>query len=62
MIKAAIVYQFTILISIVILIGYFAVTTGELNDTLVGALIGVMAGVGLKGNEEIIEVHPDKEE
>lgn len=51
--KAAIVYQFCILGAIIGLTVYFAVTSKSLNETLVGALIGVMAGIGIKDNGEV---------
>lgn len=64
--KAAIIYQFCILAAIIGLTIYFAVTTQELNDTLIGALIGVMAGLALRADGEVevrtkeIEVNQDE--
>lgn len=58
--RAAIVYQFCILATIIGLIVFFAITKGELNETLIGALIGVMGGLSFKITEdaEIEEIHP----
>lgn len=51
--KAAVIYQFCILGAIIGLTVYFAITTRELNDTLIGALIGVMAGLSLRSDGEV---------
>lgn len=46
--KAGVVYQFTVLAAIILLNGYILYTTGTLNETLTGALIGVMLGLPFK--------------
>ena len=40
--KASIVYQFLVLLAIIVFNGYFIMVQGELNEILIGALIGVM--------------------
>lgn len=50
---SAVVYQFVILLTLVALTIYFAVVHNQLNDLLVGSLIGVMMGISIKPNEDI---------
>lgn len=50
---SAIVYQFVILFTLVSLSIYFAVVHNEINDLLIGSLIGVMMGLSIKPNDDI---------
>jgi len=43
--KASIIYQFIVLISIIVFNGYFIMIKGQLNEILIGALIGVLVGL-----------------
>ena len=42
---AGVIYQFLVLISLIVFNGYFVFYKGELNDILIGALIGVLASL-----------------
>lgn len=46
--KSAEIYQYLVLGSVVFLNGYILVRTGQLNETLTGALIGVLTGIGVE--------------
>lgn len=50
--KASIIYQFLVLVSIIIFNGYFIMVKGELNEILIGALIGVLVGLPFSTSEE----------
>lgn len=49
---AGVVYQFLVLLAIIIFNGYFIIVTGKVNEILLGALIGVMATLPFK-NESL---------
>lgn len=59
---SAIVYQFVILFTIVGLTVYFAVKQGEINELLLGSLIGVMMGLSIKPDDDIGVVGKDTRE
>ena len=48
--KSATIYQFLVLVAIIVFNGYFIIIQGEPNEILLGALIGVM--IGLPSKEE----------
>jgi len=51
--KSSVIYQFLVLISIIVFNGYFIIFKGELNEILIGALIGVLVGLPSTTNEDV---------
>lgn len=56
--KAFIAMQFLVVLAIILMNGWVFYKTGELNDTLTGALIGLATGIPLS----LLEQLPSKDE
>ena len=51
-VKSGIVYQFVVLAAIIGYLGWGFYSTGDWNEIMLGALIGVMVGIGLPKKED----------
>ena len=49
---AGTIYQFIILIAVIVFNGYFIFIKGELNEILIGAILGMMVTLPFKDNPE----------
>ena len=59
--KASIVYQFLVIISIILFNAYFIIVTKDVNEILLGALIGTLIGLPFDSKEEVKQVEKDKD-